>query len=647
MRADDDGDDSRLARYAAVVDALDGPAAILDRTGGVVYRNRIVEGPPEAPLLQADASVHDGLCPGGDGTSRWRVHPIGEGDLFLATPHDREPDDVLRTFFTGSDLLFVVYDNEGLIVEANDRWTEVLGHSPEELVGVDSWSLVTQDDVVTRSGVEKELRERGRAAPSWKMRAADGTHRVVQWTLRYDRRLGQCFGIGREADAELRRADELHRRAYTDPLTGLANRLRLVAELERASVDGGATALLFCDLDGFKLVNDSLGHRSGDQLLEALGRRLARFAEDRNEVVARVGGDEFVVLVPDASLEQAATRAELVLDEVRRPFEVGGRTVNIGVSVGVTAAQAGEQFEAEQLLRQADMAAYEAKRTGRGCVVTFGEELRTAAYRRFSVEAGLREALDADGIEIHLQPIITMPGRGIVGVEALMRWRDTNGVLHHPGEFAAIAEDAGLMPEIGGRVMKQALAAVAPLHRAGRPIMISMNASGSELVAPGFVETLTEAMDQAGVDPSLVLIEVIEATALADDGVIPGVLAALRSTGVRVALDDFGTGYSSLWHLRRLPIDVLKIDRSFVTDLVDDAPTQAITAAIIRLCGELSIDVIVEGIETTDHAAAVERAGGSVAQGFLFHRPMSVEHLHDLLGVSADSRRPARSARGG
>jgi diguanylate cyclase (GGDEF)-like protein/PAS domain S-box-containing protein len=623
----------RLARYAAVVDAIDGAAVVIDRKGVVVHANPEAGCPSGEPLLRPGAEVAEGVHVGNDGSTQWHVRPIEGEPLLLATPQQRDTDNVLQLFFSGSDLLFVVYDHEGLIVEANDTWTDVLGYSSAELPGVDSWSLVTEDDVVTRSAVEKELRETGRATPSWKMRAADGSHRIVQWTLRFDRRLGQCFGIGREADADVRRADELHRRAYTDPLTGLANRLRLVAELERASVDGSAPAVLFCDLDDFKLVNDSFGHRSGDQLLEALGRRLRGFTEGCEDVVARVGGDEFVVLLRTASIEEAAARAELVLDAVIQPFSVGGRTVHIGASIGVAAAQRGEPFEAEQLLRHADMAAYEAKHTGRGRVVVFDEALQNAARRRVAIEAGLRDALDTGGIEVHLQPIVTMPGTGVIGVEALMRWRDASGELQPPGAFIDIAESAGLMPAIGDMVRHIALEAVAPLHCAGRPIMISLNASGSELVAPSFVHRLTASLATTGVEPSSVLLEITEATALADDDTISGVLDAVREAGVRVALDDFGTGYSSLWHLRRLPIDVLKIDRSFVVDIVDDPATRAIATAIIGLCEELGLDVIVEGVETTEQAAAVEQIGASVAQGFLFHRPMPIAALHELLGT--------------
>ncbi|MEM9467103.1 MAG: bifunctional diguanylate cyclase/phosphodiesterase [Actinomycetota bacterium] len=635
-----DGDDAagrRLARYAAVVDALGAPAAIVDAHGAVVHQNRWVEGPRDQQLLRPGVDLSTGACEGHDGSSQWRVRPIGDDDLLLATPYHGNADHVLRMFFSGSDLLFVVYNHEGLIVEANDTWTDVLGYAPDELYGVDSWSLVTEDDVVTRSGVEKELRETGRSAPSWKMRAADGTERLVQWTLRYDQRLAQCFGIGRELDADVRRADELHRRAYTDPLTGLSNRLRLVAELDRAAVDGAAPSVLFCDLDGFTAVNDSLGHRCGDQLLESLGRRLAGVVEGGSDIVARVGGDEFVVLLPDSSLDDALQRAELVLEEVARPFVIGGRAITIGVSIGVATATAGASFEAEQLLRQADMAAYEAKRTGRGRVVAFGDALRSAADRRIAVEVGLRDAIATGGIEIQLQPIVALPGTGIVGVEALMRWRDSNGELHLPGSFVDVAEAAGLMPAIGETVLRSALDAVAPVHRSGRPLVVSINASGSELAAPGFVTRLTTAIDEAGVDPSLVLLEVTEAIALADDGVVSGVLSAVQAAGVRVALDDFGTGHSSLWHLRRLPVDVLKIDRSFVAEVVDDSATRAIAAAIVGLCKEMAIDVIVEGVETTEQAAAVEQIGGSIVQGFLFHRPLPVESLHALLGTTRSS----------
>lgn len=626
-----DGAAIPLAQYGAVVDAFDGPAAIIDATAVLLHGNRWVEAPVGTPLLSDEADLAAGLCQGVDGSQRWRVRQIDASGVWLATSERSDVDHLLQRFFSGSDLLFVVYDRHGRIVETNDAWEKVLGYPAEDLVGVDSWSLVAVDDLVTRYAVEKELRETGRARPSWKMLAADGTQRVVQWSLRFDHRVGRCFAIGREAEAERRQADELHRRAYTDPLTGLANRTRLVAELDRAAVDGSTPAVLFCDLDGFKFVNDSLGHRSGDLLLEALGLRLNRLAQSGNHLVARIGGDEFVVVLRSASAGDAVDAAASVLTEVRRPFSIDGRTVKVGVSIGVAAVRQGEVFDPNELLRQADAAAYEAKRTGRNRFVVFGDELRAVNDRRFSTEAGLRHALQEDRIEVQLQPIVELPGRGVVGAEALMRWRDADGTLHSPAAFADVAEDAGLMPAIGAVVMRKALQAIADLHRAGRPILLSLNASGSELAAPGFVERLTDSISVAGADPSQVLVEVTEVTALADD--VATVLAAVRLAGIRVGLDDFGTGHSSLWHLRRLPVDVLKIDRSFVSDLVTDKATRAITGAIVGICRQLGIEVIVEGIETIEHASAVEQVGASVVQGFLFHRPMPVPDFLHLLGA--------------
>jgi len=643
---DADAPDQRFAPYQHMVDAIDGPAALVGLDGAVVHRNRWVAGPLDGPILRPGADLTAELCEGNDGSSNWRVRRITGEELLLVTPDERSDDYLLRMFYSGSDLLFVVYDHRGHIVEANQAWERLLGYTSQELKGLDSWSLVSDDDRVTRASVERELRETGRAEPSWKMQHADGTERVVKWTLRFDRRVGRCFAIGREAAAERHAADELHRRAYADPLTGLANRVRLVAELDRASVEGLTPAVLFCDLDGFKAVNDSLGHRSGDKLLEMLGRRLDQMSRGDDDVVARIGGDEFVVLMPSAPLDEAVERAEVVLEEVRRPFVIDGRPVHVGVSIGVANAVAGEAFEAEELLREADMAAYEAKRTGRNRVVVFGDELRAAIERRFTVEAGLRAALEGTGpstgaIEVHLQPIVALPGRSTVGVEALMRWRDGDGTLQSPAAFLDTALDAGLMPAIGESVMRKALDAVGAIHRSGRPLMLTLNASGTELAMPGFADQLRASIAAAGAEPSLVVLEVTETSAMAEDGVIADVLADVRAVGVRVALDDFGTGYSALWHLRRFPVDILKIDRSFVRDLVDDPTTRVVTGAIIGLCRELGIDVIVEGVETTDQASAVEQVGAALAQGFLFHKPMPIDELCRLVGFSGQLPTPA------
>jgi len=497
---------------------------------------------------------------------------------------------LLRKFFSSGDALFVVYDQAGRIIESNAAWENLLGYSHDETFGLDSWTLLPPEDLQTRIDVEAELRRYGRCEPAFEMRTADGTYRLVQWALHFDTTVGRCFGIGRDVTEEGKQTAELHRRAFTDELTGLANRAKFLDELHRWFTASNTPAVLFCDLDHFKVINDSLGHQAGDQLLSQLAARLSELAISGDSLVARLGGDEFVILLGDADQDRAVAAAREVLAAMSLPFEIGGRPVHCSMSIGIAVADNSRAATADTLLSEADTAAYKAKGLGRSRYVVFDRDLRAAADRRFNVEEGLHYAIENDKLEVYYQPIVTLPGGGIVGVEALVRWRNEEGDLIGPGGFLDVAEEAGLMPQISRIVLRSAVEVGAEFARAGRDLMYNTESS------------------------------------------LP-LLHDLRAHGIRIGLDDFGTGFSSLAHLRELPIDVVKVDRSFVADLVNDEVTRAVTASLVSLCGALGLRVVLEGIETTEHASAVEQIGGTMAQGYLFHRPMPIDELRQLLGI--------------
>lgn len=631
--------DPGLEAWIAMLKVLSHPAALVDASGAVIFANRWLDLDPGAALLEpAKGRSAKGLQRGLDGESRWRVRPLGDhGNVLLATSErDGIGDHLMRKFFSTGDSLFGVYDQAGRIIESNGAWESVLGYTQDELLGLDTWTLLPPNDVVTRAAVEKELREKGRSDPSWKMRHADGTYLTVQWSLHFDPSVGRCFAVGRDLDADNRRVDELHRRAYTDPLTGLANRARMLADLEQLLAHDGYPAVLFCDLDQFKIVNDSLGHAFGDHLLAALGTRLDRaFAAD-GCLMSRFGGDEFVVLVPDATLLTAEAKAGELLAVMNEPFSIDGRSIHVTMSVGVAVSVPGYRTSAEQLLGQADQASYRAKERGRNQYVTFDRELQSTVDRRFQVEQSLRQALKDDQFEVHYQPVVSLKrdSDAIVGVEALVRWRRTDGSVMAPGGFIDVAIDAGLMSAIGSAVLNDALSATAALQLDRRGCFLSINTSAFELRRTGYVDELIEAVEAHGLAPSTVVVEITESTALAIEET-PERLARLRAAGIRIALDDFGTGYSSLAHLRELPIDIVKIDRSFVSEVTTDPVTQAMTRSLIELCSVLDLEVIIEGIESRAQCAEIRRLGGRTAQGYLFHRPMPVAELRGVLAHQA------------
>ncbi|MEM7342176.1 MAG: EAL domain-containing protein [Actinomycetota bacterium] len=629
-----------MAHWAAMLRALPIPAAIVDRTGEVRAANRWIDAGVGSVLLHpVSDELARGMCFGVDGVSRWRVRPLDDEATLMIATGEREDagDHLLRKFFSSGDAMFVVYDQFGRIIESNAAWGQLLGYSDEEVFGLESWSLLPPDDLDTRHRVEQELRFHGRSEPLFRMRASDGSYRTVQWALHFDASVGRCFGIGRDVTDRDRLTVELQHLAYTDQLTGLANRTNLIETLENHLDAGHVPSVLFCDLDRFKVINDSLGHQAGDDLLAGLGRRLAAVAADHGGIVARLGGDEFVALLRDADRERAVSVAKEILAAMDEPILAAGRPVHVRMSIGIALGDTSTSRTPLGLLGEADTAAYRSKELGRNRYTIFDGEMRASVDRRFNVEAGLRTAIEQDEIVAHYQPIVAMPGGGIVGIEALMRWRSLDGHLWGPGAFIDVAEDAGLMPRIGYSMLRQAFTTGAAYAAAGRPLITSVNVSAAELATVDYADQVLGLVYETGIAPESVLLEITESAVINTDVALP-TLRALRATGLKIGLDDFGTGFSSLAHLRTLPIDVVKVDRSFVVDMVDDAVTRAVTASVVDLCTALDLDVVLEGIETTDQAAAAEQLGATMAQGYLFHKPMPRSALDALLGLPESQR---------
>ena len=628
------GQDPSISSWIHMLHALPVPAAIVDSDGVTIAANRWIDTWQGEPLLRpATEETAPGLALGVDSTSRWRVRPLDADAKYLLATAEREDagDHLLRQFFSSGDALFVVYDQAGRIIESNAAWDSLLGYSAEEAFGLDSWSLLPPDEAAVQEQVETELRTHSRSEPRFHMRNADGEYRLVQWALHFDAAVGRCFGIGRDITEEGREAAELHRRAYTDELTGLSNRAHLLLTLDGYLETTDMPAVLFCDLDHFKLVNDSLGHSAGDALLAALGRRLETLQIGPESLVSRLGGDEFVVLLRNADQDYASQIAREMLDMMRSPFIIAGRSLHVGMSIGIALARDKPEWRSSQvLLSEADTAVYEAKAKGRNSVVVFDDELRSTNERRLSVEDGLRHALQNDGLEVHYQPIIDVETKVIVGVEALVRWRRCDGELIGPGGFLDVAEEAGLLPAIGLYVMEHAMRLGADLSANGVDMLISVNVSAQEVSNNRLADDVQSLLRRTGMNASNLLLEITESAVLNTDMALP-LLRELREVGVSIGLDDFGTGFSSLAHLRTLPIDVVKVDRSFVGDLVTDEVTRAVTASLIGLCDALGLFTILEGVETEDQSQAVEDMGGGMAQGFLYYRPMPASVLRSMI----------------
>jgi diguanylate cyclase len=413
-----------------------------------------------------------------------------------------------------------------------------------------------------------------------------------------------------------------------DPLTGLATRLVLDDRLRRARRPGAGVAVLFIDLDRFKVLNDSLGHAAGDHVLQTIAQRL-RGGTRQADLAVRFGGDEFVVFCEDVADAAAAFRiAEKLCALLREPIEVEGHAHVMTVSVGV-AFTADAASAADHLVRDADVAMYRAKELGSNRCELYDAAMHAGARRRLDVEEDLRGALERGELRLHYQPEVDLASGCVGAVEALLRWEHPTRGLLGPGEFICVAEESGLIVPIGAWVLEEATRQAAAWP--GEPVLVRVNVSARQLREPHFVATVQAALAASGLPARALCLELTESVLMEDLDHSAAVLRRLRALGTTLALDDFGTGYSSLAYLRSLEVDRLKIDRSFMAEL-DAAPAeQTIVAAIVGLARGLGLAVTAEGIETQAQLACVQRLGCDAAQGFLLARPAPPHAVEPLL----------------
>lgn len=432
---------------------------------------------------------------------------------------------------------------------------------------------------------------------------------------------------------------EIERIAHFDDLTGLPNRYQLqqalAQDLERLTAQGLQAALLAIDLDRFKEVNDTLGHVIGDALLAQVGERLARCAPAPN-LVARLGGDEYCVLIrASENAPNAAEVANGVLAEMRRPFLLDGHRVTIGASIGVAIAPA-DGDTPSALLKCSDVALYQAKARARGSVAYFAPAMQEAMERRREIEEDLRQAVAKDELAIHYQPIVDSRRGVIIALEALLRWRHPRRGLVSPGVFVPIAEDTGLIVEIGAWVLRRACidAMAWPAH-----VRVAVNLAPLQFQQPDLVAHLAAVLRETGLPPTRLELEITESAFISHSADIEAKLTGLAALGIRLALDDFGTGYSSLSYLNRFPVNKVKIDQAFSRQANESPKTQAIIGAISTLAGDLGLDLVAEGVETHDQLAFMASKNIFLIQGYLYSKPKPIEELAPLLENWRDAPR--------
>ncbi|WP_243012644.1 putative bifunctional diguanylate cyclase/phosphodiesterase [Cryobacterium zhongshanensis] len=518
----------------------------------------------------------------------------------------------------------VQFDAHGRVVTTNEQWMRMTGLSVEAARG-DGWGRNIHAD------------DAERVIDAWRTTIADGV--AFESTFRFQTVIGEPKWVQASAtrildatgitgyllsvtDVTAVRAAEarVEHLAYHDPLTDLPNRLLLLDRLDQALLFAARThrgvGVLFIDLDRFKVVNDSLGHHAGDAVLAQIAVRL-RAAVRASDTVARIGGDEFVVLCPDiGTAAEARQIAQAVQAAVAQPIAIGDQTALVDTSIGIAFSLGAE--DAETMLRHADQAMYLAKEQGRARYEVFNDDLRGRIRRRVDTEIGLRTAVARGEIETWYQPIIDLQNPRVAAAEALARWRRPGIGIVAPGDFIPIAEETGLIKDIGRTVLQQACSAATSL----RPDQaVSVNVSARQFVRSDFGSVVRRALLESGLAPGQLWLELTESAVIDVMDSATRTFDELRDLGVRLAIDDFGTGYSSFAQLRSLEVDLLKIDMTFINDLVSSDRDQSIVRGILHLADSLGLDVVAEGIETSEQYEILRDMGCRYGQGYLFARP--------------------------
>lgn len=536
-------------------------------------------------------------------------------------------------------------------LHAGNRLLEILGYREDFLPDTHAWLKLVHPDDVDRYNAAVSEHLKGNTEIfycEYRVRASDGSfHWIASRGIAVRDRRGRAYQmVGSVTDISERRSHQetMEFLAQHDVLTGLPNRLMLAETLGMAISNAGRRqarlAILFIDLDRFKNINDTLGHRAGDQLLQSVAQRL-QGGLPAGCTLFRQGGDEFIILMaPAGDLSQAVATANQLRELITTPFSVSGQTFFTSASVGISLFP-DDAMDAETLLRNADTAMYEAKAAGGNAIRTHTEQMNERLQARVRLESNLREAVQNNEFELYFQPQIDLESGRLSGAEVLLRWQH-DGRMVPPDQFIPVAEDTGLIIPIGDWVAEHAIARIVEWRqRFGELPPIAINLSPRQFWRPGLARVLLDKMRAAGLPTQALEVEVTESVLLhADTGAL-NELESLREAGLRVSLDDFGTGYSSLSYLRRLPIGVLKIDRSFINDLGGERKgSDALVQAIIAMAHSLSLRVVAEGIETQDQLQRLRSLGCDIGQGYLFSRPLPADQFCREFLVDRSSQLP-------
>jgi diguanylate cyclase (GGDEF)-like protein/PAS domain S-box-containing protein len=581
----------------------------------------------KVPLFEPDGKRHALVVVGRDITERIQSE---EGLRLAASVFECSREGILIT--TAGD--------DPRILRTNRAFTEITGYLPEEIIGQNPSVLKSgrQDEsfyremwqiIITQGAWHGEIwnrRKNGEIYPEW-----------VSITAVKDAQGNTTHYVAILEDlSEIKHTQgKLEEMANHDPLTGLPNR-RLLNELlehaiRRAGREQGKIAVLFIDLDRFKIVNDTLGHQVGDALLTQVSERISHAIRE-SDLLARLGGDEFIVVMDSLRNEDAAAAvARKIIHVVAQPFYIDAHEIFIGASIGISLYPIDGQSPAD-LIKSADIAMYQVKNESRNNFCFYSSDLSASRNERFALESELRHAIERNQMELFYQPQVRLDNNALIGAEVLVRWRHPELGLISPAKFIPLAEETGLILPIGEWVLRETARQIGRWSDHGYSLQsVSVNVSGVQIQRSNFSDTLYGVLVETGCNPAMLELEITESTLMHNTEHVTAIIDRLKSLGVRLAIDDFGTGYSSMSHLKRLPMDKLKIDQSFVKDLPDDSQDAAIARAILALGHSMDLAVIAEGVETAGQADFLRKMGCEEAQGYHFGKPMPAAEFEHVL----------------
>jgi PAS domain S-box-containing protein len=573
--------------------------------------------------------------------------------------------------------MIAVIDRDGKRVYNSPAYQRILGYGPEELAATSSMDQIHPDDRARVLDASAKARDTGRGERlEYRIRHKDGSWRFLESTASAIRNLkGETDGlviVNRDVTQRKRAEERLAHQSFHDGLTDLPNRALFLDRLQRAITVSRRHpefkfAVLFIDIDGFKVFNDSLGHAAGDDLLIQIAHRLTaslrgadtisrpRLGENAEPLIgestlARPGGDEFAVLLEDLRDPSDTIRvAERIQHRLAIPFNLNGQEIVLTVSVGV-AFSSDAEAESQDVLRDAEIAMYRAKSAGKARCEVFDHVMHAGAIKRLQLETDLRKALELNQFRVYYQPIVSLRNGQIVGFETLSRWQRAEGLVM-PGEFIAVADETGIILPINRQLLYEAcrqLRSWQALFPSDPLLTINVNITSKQFSQPELASQIGKTLQEIGVNPCCVNLEITETIAMADADRSAVVLSELKALGVRLDIDDFGTGYSSLSRLQRFPVDTLKIDRAFISCMDTDLETREIVRIIVMLAHGLGMKVVAEGVETQMQADILKEIGCEMAQGYLYSKPVPAETIEQLLkdsvaGVPARRSKAASS----